>query len=212
MLQKFPVDMLPLDVDPDDTLYVADRDLNVVHFNQEWSRFAAENKGRKLLQADWNTNLLANLSGKERERWSHIYRLLLEGRLPHHQEQMICSSPSERRIYQLRITPKKNEQGDVAWLVHHNVRIDDRPDAVERVGRQLAQLDDPDQALREFRRRMVDRRISIPSFDVASHFQPLDEIGGDLVWHREYADGVCDLVHADVVGHGATAGRVAAQR
>lgn len=211
MPEQFSEEMLPHDVDPADTLYVADRELNIVYSNEEWTRFASDNKGLKLLEKDWNKNLLANMKGKEKERWKHIYRLLLDGRLPHHQEQMICSSPVERRIYHLRITPKTDEAGEVAWLVHHNVRIDDRPDAVDRVGRQLEQLEDPGQVVQEFRKRIVERKIRIPSYDVARHFEPLEEIGGDLVWHREYPNGVSELIHADVMGHGAAAGRVAAK-
>jgi hypothetical protein len=211
MPEQFSDEMLPHDVDPADTLYVADRELNVVYSNEEWTRFAAGNKGLKLLEKGWNTNLLANMKGKEKERWKHIYRLLLEGRLPHHQEQMICSSPVERRIYHLRITPKTDEAGEVAWLVHHNVRIDDRPDAVDRIGRQLERLEDPEQVTREFRKRIVERKIRIPRFDVARHFEPLEEIGGDLVWHREYPNGVSELIHGDVMGHGVAAGRLAAK-
>ena len=211
MLPAFSSDLLPHDVDPSDTLYVTDRDLNVVYTNDEWVTFANENNGRDLLDADWNTNLLDNLSGRQRERWEHIYRLLREGRLPHHQEKMNCSSPSERRIYQLRITPQNDRHGDVAWFVHHNVRVDNKPDAVDRVSRQLDQLEHPEKLAEEFQHRILERKIRIPSFDVARHFEPLEEIGGDLVWHREYPNGVSDLIHADVMGHGVTAGLVAAQ-
>jgi sigma-B regulation protein RsbU (phosphoserine phosphatase) len=208
---EFSTDLLPLDVEPADTLYVIDRELNVVYSNEEWARFAADNNGLPLLRKGWNKNVLANMSGKEKERWKHIYRLLLDGRLPHHQEPMNCASPVKRRSYQLRITPEKDEMGEVAWLVHHNVRLDTRPDAMDRVSRQLEQLDDPEQVTREFRKRIVERKIRIPSFAVARHFEPLEEIGGDLVWHREYPEGISDMIHADVMGHGAEAGRVAAK-
>jgi hypothetical protein len=118
-------DLLPPDVDPGDTLYVVDQDLNVAFTNEEWANFAVRNKGRRVLQLGRSRNLLENMSGKEKERWSHIYRLLLEGRIPHHEEDFICSSPVERRIFRLRITPKKDERGEVAHLVHHTRRIDD---------------------------------------------------------------------------------------
>jgi hypothetical protein len=126
-------ELLPPDVKPTDTLYIVDQELNLVYSNEEWSRFAAENKGEKLLGRDWNPNVLENMSGKARERWSHIYRLLLDGRMPHHQEEMICSSPSERRLYQMRITPRKDAGGDVSWLVHHTVLVGDERDAVDRI-------------------------------------------------------------------------------
>ncbi len=211
MSERFPAEMLPHDVNPDDTLYVADRDLNIVYSNDEWSRFASENKGDRLFASDWNRNLLANLSGSQRDRWRHIYDLLLEGRLPHHDETMNCSSPEERRIYRLRVTPQTDASGRVAWLVHHNVRVDGEHHAVQRVDPQLRELDDERKLERSFRRRIVDREVRIPSFEVAVHYEPLEQIGGDLVWHREYPDGVCDLVHADVVGHGLEAGRLAAK-
>lgn len=211
MSHLFSEEMLPHEVDPADTLYVADRNLDIVYSNAEWSRFATDNKGRKLLDDDWNQNVLANLKGKERDRWRHIYRLLLEGRLPHHQETMNCSSPEERRIYQLRVTPERDEAGDVAWLIHHNVRIDGKQDAVDRIGHRLEALDDHERLVEIFQQRIVERRIRIPGFQVARHFEPLEEIGGDFLWHREYAEGLHDLIHADVMGHGVAAGRVAAK-
>ena len=209
MSERFPPEILPPGVRPDDTLYVADRNLDIVYSNDEWFRFATENEGQRLLSDDWNQNVLANFRGAQRDRWRHIYELLLAGRLPHHEETMNCSSPVERRIYRLRITPRKDASGRIAWLVHHNARVDDQPQAVERVGRQLRQLDDADHLTEAFRRSIVERELRLPSFEVAVHYEPLDEIGGDLVWHREYPDGVSDLVHADVVGHGLEAGRLA---
>lgn len=204
-----PQDLLSPDVDPKDMLYVADRDLNVIQVNEEWNRFASENKGGGLLGDGWNRNLLENLSGKEKERWRHIYRLLVDGRLPHHQEQFICSSPVERRVYQMRITPRHDDTGQVAWLVHHTVRIDDREDVLERAAERLEELDDPEAVIREYRRRVVDRSVVIPRFRAARYVEPLEDAGGDLLWHREDLDGTTDLVHADVMGHGTAAGRLA---
>jgi len=203
--------MLPRDVDAADTLYVTDRDLNIVYANEEWDRFATDNRGQALLAPDWDGNVLANLTGSQRDRWAHIYRLLLAGRLPHHQEEMNCSSPTERRIYRLRVTPRTDATGEVAWLVHHNVRVEGKTDAVDRVERQLERIGERVHLQEEFTRRIAERRIRIPSYAVARHFAPLHEIGGDLVWHREYPDGITDVIHADVLGHGEAAGRVAAK-
>lgn len=209
MPRAFSNDLLPNNIEASDTLYVTDQDLNVVYANSEWATFAAENKGHELLETDWNVNLLAGLSDKQRSRWEHIYRLMRQGQLPHHQEQMNCSSPTERRIYQLRVTPKKDDHGEVAWFIHHNVRIDNKTEAVEQAGRQLDQLGRTEALAAEFQKRIGDRQVKIPSFEVARHFEPLDEIGGDLVWHREYPDGTSDLILADVMGHGVGAGLVA---
>jgi serine phosphatase RsbU (regulator of sigma subunit) len=155
--------------------------------------------------------VLDNMSGKEKQRWNHIYRLLLKGRLPHHQESFNCSSPVERRIYRLRITPKADPSGEVAWLVHHTLPVDEQRDAVARVGEQLRELDDPNRVTREYRSRVVRRRIRIPGYETARHFKPLDDIGGDILWHREYPQGPTDLVHADAIGHGTASGRLATQ-
>ena len=201
--------LLPSDVAADDTLYVVDRELKLVYANEEWMRFATGNKGERLLAKDWNPNVLDNMSGQSKERWTHIYRMLLEGRLPHHQEELICSSPSERRLYRLRITPKRDDAGDVAWLVHHTVRVDKGKDVVHRVSERLGELDDPERVNREYGDSITARRLKIPRFRTARHFQPLKSIGGDLIWHREYPEAVADLVHADVAGHGEIAGRLA---
>ncbi|MFT7535334.1 MAG: serine phosphatase RsbU (regulator of sigma subunit) [Hyphomicrobiaceae bacterium] len=205
----FSNDLLPKNIDAADTLYVTDLKGNIVYANNEWATFADANNGHKLLETDWNDNLLSNLCGKQRDRWEHIYRLLRQGRLPHHQEQMNCSSPTERRIYQLRVTPKKDDQGEIAWFIHHNVRIDNKAEALEQIAHQLDELGHSDALAEEFQTRIVDRLIQIPSFEVARHFEPLEEIGGDLVWHREYPDATSDLILADVMGHGAGAGLVA---
>ncbi len=211
MSSVFSTSLLPTDVDESDTLYVTDRDLNVVYSNEEWARFATSNTGAALLGGRAPVNLLDNFVGRQCDHWQHIYRLLREGRLPHHQERMDCSSPDERRIYQLRVTPRRDESGEVAWFIHHNVRVDGKLEVVDRVAGQLDQLKHPRALSREFHDRIVDRQIRVPSFEIASHFEPLEEIGGDLVWHREYPNGTCDLIQADVMGHGADAGAMAAK-
>jgi serine phosphatase RsbU (regulator of sigma subunit) len=210
-MAKKITDMLPPDVEPSETLYIADRGLNVVFTNDQWARFAAENKGGRILGKGWNSNLLENMSGKEKQRWKHIYRLLLEGRVPHHQERFICSSPVEKRIYQLRITPKKDDAGKVAWLVHHTLQIDEERDVAARLDKRLGRLDDPERVTQEYQERIIKRTIRIPGFRAARHFQPLEETGGDLLWHREFPQGVADLTHADVMGHGTASARSATQ-
>lgn len=117
--------LLP-DMVPGAALYVADQDLRVIYANDEWRRFALGNEGMELAGPAWNTNLLDNMSGKERERWESIYGLLLDGQLSHYEEDFICSSPDERRIYRLRSTPVKKDDGSTL-LVHRTVRVDDKP-------------------------------------------------------------------------------------
>ncbi len=80
---------------------------------------------------------------------------------------------------------------------------------MERISARLNELEDPAQVVHRFRDQIVNRRVKIPTFDIARHFAPLQETGGDLVWHREYPEGITDLILADVAGHGAAAGGTA---
>ena len=204
-------DMLPADVGPDDVLYIVDKQLEVVYTNEAWTKFASKNNGAKLLGEGWDANLLENMRGKEKERWRHIYRLLLEGRVPHHKEDFTCSSPVEKRIYQLRITPQKDRRGHISWLVHHTLALDETQKALDQIGGRLGRMDDPQRVTREYRQRIIKRRIRIPGFRTACHLMPLEKIGGDLLWHREFPQGAAHLTHADVMGHGAAAGRCATE-
>lgn len=204
---KAEIERLLPGVEPDSTLYVADENLRVVYTNEEWRRFAEENKGVELAGPAWNTRLLDNMSGRTRERWAAIYRLLVEKRLPHYEEDFICSSPRERRVYRLRVTTVDKEEGDGAWLVHHTIRIDESAEEREEMRRRLRALEtNPEQLEREYRRRVVERVVDVPGFRVARYLKPLGDVGGDVLWHRPYADGTTDLVVADAMGHGLEAG------
>jgi serine phosphatase RsbU (regulator of sigma subunit) len=204
-------DIIPSDVNADDTVYIVDRKLNVVYTNDRWRSFALDNNGGQLLQGGWDSSILVNMGDKEKERWKQIYIMLLDDRISHYKENFICSSPVEIRIYQLRITPCKDNEGDVAWLVHHVFRIDETQDELSLLGRRLGDLDDPDRVSREYQQRIISRTIRIPGFRSARHFKPLEDIGGDLLWHREFPRGVAYLTHADAMGHGIAAGRLATQ-
>ena len=191
------------DLDPAATLYVADKDLVVVFSNDEWRRFAESNAGDALVGPRWNTGLLDNMSGRAKSRWASIYDLLLDKRLSHYEEDFICSSPQERRIFRLRITPVELPGKDGVWLVHHTVRIDDSAEEREDLRRRLRELEtDVGLLEREYRARVMGRQTEVPGFAVAEHFQPLDDVGGDLIWSRQYEDGGADLVVADTTGHG----------
>lgn len=203
--------MLPPDVGPDDVLYIVDKQLKVVYTNEEWAKFASNNNGAKLLGKGFNANLLENMSDKEKARWRYIYCLLLEDRIPYHKENFICSSPVKKRIYQLRITPKKDSSGNISWLVHHTFKFDETQEALAHIRGRLGKMDDSNRVTQEYRQRIINRTIRIPRFRTARHLKPLENIGGDLLWHREFPQGVAHLTHADVMGHGAAAGRCAAE-
>jgi hypothetical protein len=201
---------LPSEISPEDTLYIADRDLKIVYTNDGWQQFAQENRGERLLGEGWKPGVLDNMSGNEKVRWGSIYKMLLDGRLPYHEEDFICPSPVERRLYKMRITPEKDEKGEIAWLVHHTVRVDQQEKPGTVLSRCLRRLDeDPAYAVEEYRRRVIGRNLRVEGFRTARHFKPLGVIGGDLLWDRQHDDRITDLVIADVVGHGEEAGRFA---
>jgi serine phosphatase RsbU (regulator of sigma subunit) len=210
-MAKKITEMLPPDVDHKDMIYIVDKNLKVVYSNDEWQRFASANNGGIILTEGWNANLLENMKDKERKRWKHIYRLLLEGRVPYHKENFICSSPFEKRIYQLRITPRREDNGNVAWFVHHAFRIDEKEYRLNLLGRHLRKLNDPNRVTQEYQKRIIERAIRIPRYRAARHLRPLEDIGGDLIWHREFPKGVTHLAIADAVGHGDSAGQLATQ-
>ena len=199
------IERLVPEAEPDSTLYVADENLRVVYTNEQWHRFAQDNRGLELLGPAWNTHLLENMSGTERERWASIYKLLLNGQLTHYEEDYICSSPDERRIYRLRSTPVKKDDGNTV-LVHHTVRIDDKATEREAMrGRLRALESDPEQVELEYRSRVLEPRVEVPGFRVAQYMNPFEAVGGDLLWHRAYANGTTDVLLADAMGHGSEA-------
>ena len=204
-------DILPPEVGSDETVYVIDDKLEVVFTNAGWANFAAHNNGARVLAADWNRRVLDNFSGTEREKWRHIYQLLLDGRLPMYREPVNASGPFDRRTYDLRITPRRDDTGAVRWLVHHTRPVDDEAvmpamptDAA------LGQYTNA-QAIREYQQRVMQRPVQLRGFRTARYFQPLDEVGGDVLWSCERPDGVALLMHGDAMGHGIAAARLAAQ-
>lgn len=212
MSGDIPDALIPADTTPGDMLYVADRDLHIVYVNDEWRHFAQANNGARLLGEGWNRHVLANFSGSEKLRWTAIYKALLSGRLPFHEENFLCPSPIERRTYRLRIVPHRDETGTVAWLTHHAVRIDTKPQSSTLLKARLRALDENPQALLAlYRAHVMERRIQPVHFHTARYIQPLEEVGGDLLWHRVYTNGITDLVLADVMGHGWDAARLAAK-
>lgn len=199
---KTEIEQFLPEMTPGTALYVANQDLRVVYANDEWRRFALGNEGMELAGPAWDTNLLDSMSGKERERWSAIYGLLLDGQLSHYEEDFICSSPDERRIYRLRSTPVKKEDGSTL-LVHHTVRVDDKAEEREDMRRRMKALElDPEQVKREYTSRVLEPRIGVPGFRVAQYAKPLEDVGGDVLWHRQYEDGTTDVLLADAMGHG----------
>lgn len=210
MMDDIPVMLLPADVSSDDVVYIIDRRLNVLYVNRGWCEFALSNNGERLLEEGWHRNLLASFSGSQKTRWTAIYGALLSGRLPSHEEPFICPSPMERRTFQLRILPHVDSNGLVTHLVHHAVRTDKKLDTQVVLQERLSVLDaDPAVTIEAYRAHVMARHIRPAHFHCAQHFQPLEDVGGDLLWQFDHADGRTDVVLADAMGHGMDAARLA---
>lgn len=202
-LVKDEIERLLPDVEPDSTLYVADENLRVIYTNDEWRRFAEANKGIDLAGPRRDDSVLDSMGKKARERWAAIYDMLIKGSLPHYEEDFICSSPRERRVYRIRITAARDDDGEGPWLVHHTVPIDEKAEEREAMRRRLRALEsDPDQVREEYQNLVLEPRVDVPGFQVAPFLEPHGDVGGDVLWHQRYDDGVTDLVVADAMGHG----------
>jgi sigma-B regulation protein RsbU (phosphoserine phosphatase) len=182
----------------DELVYVLDRSLRFVGSGDGWERFARANGGARLLDDSWHGEALASFSGGERRRWRGIYAALLAGQLETHEEDYLCPSPTERRVYHLRVLPQRDDAGAIAYLVHRSVRVDRW--ALPRTSVQVT---------RAYRNAVLERPLNPAGFRAASCVEPLGAVGGDLLWHEERPDGTTDVVLADVMGHGLRAARLA---
>lgn len=211
MNRQFSGQHLPIEASVEDILYVVDASLRLVFVNEGWRRFAVDNNGTRNLEGRRNGNLLDNFSGSERLRWGAIYGALLSGQLSMHEENFICPSPVLTRTYRLRIHPHVDAEGRVVDLTHHAVRVDGTGEQ-SVLGERLRALDDDrDLTVQAYKRLVLDRRDKPARLVSASYVAPLQEVGGDVVWHRDWPDGGTDLVIADAMGHGPDAARLAAK-
>lgn len=211
MLAEIPDALLPLEASDEDILYVADAQLNVVFVNAAWRSFAGLNDGKTVLGAGWNSHLLANFSGSKRLHWQAIYEALLKGLLQEHEEDFICPSPVLRRNYRLRIRRHSDEAGNTIYLSHHVVLMN-REGATSVLGERLRALDaDTALTVEAYKALIHCRPIRSSRVTTAQYIAPLQEVGGDLLWHRDWRDHGTDLVIADVMGHGLDAARLAAK-
>ena len=211
MTRQISSQHLPMDASGEDILYVVDASLRLVFVNDGWRRFAAGNNGSRNLKVGRNTNLLDNLIGSERLRWGAIYGALLSGQLSMHEENFICPSPTVARAYRLRIHPHLDAEGRVVDLTHHAVRVDGTGEESVLGERLRALDDDPDLTVQTYKRLVLDRPVDSARLVSASYVAPLREVGGDVIWHRDWPDGGTDLVIADAMGHGSDAARLAAK-
>jgi len=204
-MDRVPEELVPASARPGDLLYGLDSNLQLLCANEAWRVFARANGGEQLLAPEWHGDALTGFSGSEKLRWRGIYSALLEGRLASHEEEFICSSPLERRDYRLRITALRDPGGQMTCLLHHTARQESseaaRAAASSRAkGSELATA---------YHAAVLNRVARARSFRVAQCLVPLEDIGGDLLWHFERPDGSTDIVFADAMGHGADAARFA---
>ncbi len=207
-----PPALLPADAASDDVVYVLDVYLRVAYVNEPWIEFARANGGESLLREEWDCDAIAAFTGSSKWRWQGIYSALLSGQMQSHEEDFICPSPVERRDFHLRITVHRDPATGRALLVHPTARTrasvpprEVRPPAAVIRGTEV-----PRTTVRsEYQRQVLDRAV-LPAHCVAAQsVVPLEEVGGDLLWHRVRGDGSTDIVLADVMGHGMAAARLA---
>lgn len=199
----------PLDALAEDILYVADAELRLVFVNDGWRRFAASNNGSPRVESGRNINLLDCLSGSERLRWGAIYGALLSGQLRTHEENFICPSPVRPRTYRLRIHPHLDAEGRVVHLTHHAERVDETGEPTILGERLRALNDDLDLTVQSYKHLVLDRPVEAARLVTASYVAPLQQVGGDVLWHRDWPGGGTDFVIADAMGHGPDAARLA---
>ena len=179
-----------------DLVYTTDSSLRLVATDAGWERFARENGG--VAAAAARPSVLDAFSGAARVRWAGIYDKLLSGQLPGYSEQFTCPSPTLRRTYQLTIAPRLDAEERVVALVHRTRLVEQVP--IRRKDRRAAAV------VESIRDDLAPCR---PGLHLVGRLRPLDEVGGDLIWERHRDDGRRVVVIADVMGHGALAGRVA---
>lgn len=187
---------------PDDVIYVADRNLDVIWTNHAWADFASANRGHKLLEPGQRVNLLQSMAGSDAVRWAMLYDRLLTGALPQYEEVFICPSPDLRRQYRLRVTPLRDQRGAVQQLVHHTQLLDASPagqkDRCSRRTRYEAFGADAD---------------LVPAGrgrgEAAALQRTINHRGGDFIWMRRLDSRRRVFVLGDVMGHDLRAAIVA---
>jgi len=204
-MASVPDELVPASARPGDMLYGLDSNLRLLCANDAWRVFACANGGEQLLSPEWHGDALTGFSGSEKLRWRGIYSALLAGRLASHEEEFICPSPVERRDYRLRVTALRDPGGRVTCLLHHAARQESTEAATPAASSRAKRSE----LAAAYRTAVLNRVVCARSFRVAQCLVPLEEIGGDLLWHFQRPDGSTDIVFADAMGHGRDAARFA---
>lgn len=105
-------------------IYTIDRSYRITMVNAAWNSFATSNGGETLIGPQIiGTNLLDGMRGQPREETQRTCEAIFRGELERYERDYDCSSPTERRIYTLVISPLRNDNGDIvgAAFINHNI-------------------------------------------------------------------------------------------
>src|ERR671933_438724 len=92
--------------------------------NAAWDEFAMANEGAHLrTSAVVGTNLLGWIRGAHRDQTKQVCEAIFAGKLPRYESDFDCSSPQQRRICTLVVTPLRDPDGAIigATFVCHDV-------------------------------------------------------------------------------------------
>jgi two-component system phosphate regulon sensor histidine kinase PhoR len=105
-------------------IYTIDRSFRIMTVNAAWDQFAIANEGAHLRgSAVVGTNLLDWIRGPHRDQTQQVCEAIFAGKLPRYESDFDCSSPQQRRICALVVTPLCNPDGAIigASFVCHDV-------------------------------------------------------------------------------------------
>ena len=105
-------------------IYTIDRSFRIMTVNASWDQFAMANEGAHLrASAVVGTNLLDWIRGPHREQTKQVCEAIFAGKLPRYESDFDCSSPQQRRICTLVVTPLRDPDGAIigATFVCHDV-------------------------------------------------------------------------------------------
>ncbi|MDQ5851871.1 MAG: PAS domain-containing protein, partial [Chloroflexota bacterium] len=105
-------------------IYTIDRSFRIMHVNAAWDEFALANNAAHLqTPAVIGTNLLDWLHGEAREQTRRICEEIFRGERRRHETDFDCSSPTERRVFTMVISPLRDAAGAIvgATFVSHDI-------------------------------------------------------------------------------------------
>jgi PAS domain S-box-containing protein len=108
----------------DSTIYTIDRSYRITMVNAGWHTFASANGAQALAGPQAiGMNLLDGMRGQPREETQRACEAIFRGELARYERDYDCSSPTERRIFTLVISPLRDDNGAIvgAAFINHNI-------------------------------------------------------------------------------------------